>query len=62
MSLGWFCITTRAWEQGEQSGCELVWAQNVFAHQHLCDRLNVSVAVLMTVGQPARAHMGRGLY
>ena len=39
----------------------LVLAQNVFAHQHSCDKLSIRVAILVIVGQPVRAHMGRGL-
>jgi len=61
MGLGWLCITTKAREQGEQRGCEVDFVVNLFAHQHLCDRLSMHVAVLVTVGHPVRAHMGRGL-
>ena len=49
-------------EQGEQSDCKVDFGAKCFAHQHLCDRFCIRVAILVTVGQPVRARMSRGLY
>ena len=62
LGLGWLCITTRAREQSELSGCEAGFGPKMYVHtKHLCGRLSVLMAVLVTVSQPVRAHMGHGL-